>query len=269
MKNKRPLFEIPEQLNKVLTDSGLLCSKPLVFAEADMDVSCEFRPHILLLTEKTLIHGKSKNLGMSGGKKQKPDYSEFTFEEYSTENLSDPAIDGFVVGGALRISIDGEQRSVCAFTNTYKGRISRLKEILSTLIKGEEVKEDRLYEDEREEFCPKCGMRYPDRGRKVCPKCMDKRKIFFRLASCFKPFKWHIVAIAVLCVLSAFVNSVWPLLSGSLLYDGVLAKDIDNSIFSALPFKDAAIWLLILVLSMVVVKFLQQLFGIKIGRAHV
>ena len=137
MKNKRPLFEIPEQLNKVLTDSGLLCSKPLVFAEADMDVSCEFRPHILLLTEKTLIHGKSKNLGMSGGKKQKPDYSEFTFEKYPIETLSAPAIDGFVVGGALRISVDGEQRSVCAFTNTYKGRISRLKEILSTLIKGD------------------------------------------------------------------------------------------------------------------------------------
>ena len=231
-----------------------------------MDVSCEFRPHFLLLTEKTLIHGKSKNLGMSSGQKQKPDYSEFTFEEFAVENLSDPAIDGFVVGGGLRVSLNGEQISLCAFTNSYKGRINRLKEILSTLIKGEEIKEDRLFEDEREEFCPKCGMRYPDRGRKVCPKCMDKRKIFFRLASCFKPFKWHIVAIAVLCVLSALVNSVWPVLSGSLLYDGVLAENVDNSIFSALPFKDAAIWLLVLVLTMVVVKFSQQLFGIIQGR---
>ena len=266
MKNKRPLFEIPEQLNKILTDRGLLGSKPLVFAEADMDVSCEFRPHFLLLTEKTLIHGKSKNLGMSSGQKQKPDYSEFIFEEFAVENLSDPAIDGFVVGGGLRVSLNGEQISLCAFTNSYKGRINRLKEILSTLIKGEEIKEDRLFEDEREEFCPKCGMRYPDRGRKVCPKCMDKRKIFFRLASCFKPFKWHIAAIAVLCVLSALVNSVWPVLSGSLLYDGVLAENVDNSIFSALPFKDAAIWLLVLVLTMVVVKFSQQLFGIIQGR---
>lgn len=265
MKKKRPLFEIPEQLNKILTDRGLLGSKPLVFAEADMELSCEFRPHFLLLLEDKLILGKSRKAEMSD-KKRTTDYTDFTLEVFPLEDIADPAIDTFVVGGAFRLAVKGEQTSLCAFTNTYKGRMNRLKDILKTLLKGDEIKEERLYEEEREEFCPKCGMRYPDRGRKVCPKCSDKRKTFFRLGTYFKPYAGYLVGICVLCILSALVNSVWPLLSGTLLYDGVLADNPRNSIFSALPFKDMAVWLLLLVVTMVVVKVLQQFFGIIQGR---
>lgn len=265
MKDKRPLYEIPEKLNTVLEAEGLLTSKPLVFAEADMDLSCEFRPQLLLLCEDKLIHGKCRYEGMSSGKKRNLNYDDFTFVAYPIDTLSAPAIDTFVVGGAFRVKQGEEHIQLCAFTNTYKGRMNRLKDILSTLSKGEEIKEDRLFEDVREEFCPKCGMRYPDRGRKVCPKCTDKRKTFFRLASCFKPYKWHIAGICLLCILSALVNSAWPVLSGSLLYDGVLAGDLSNSVFSALPFKDLALWLLLLVLTMVFVKFMQQFFGIIQG----
>lgn len=265
MKERKPVFEIPEKIKQTLQDKGIETKEVLVFAQADMDVSCEFCRQILILCRDKLIHGYDSYKGITVNDK-KADYSSFCFEEISVSRLSAPAIDTFVVGGSFRVGIDGEQRPLCCFTNTYKGRINRLKDVLKALIKGEEINKDRLFEEVRNEFCPKCGMKYPDRGRRVCPKCADKRQTFFRLAAYFKSHKLFIAAICLICILSALVNSLWPMLSGSWLYDGVLAKNTDNSIFSALPIKDFAVWLLILVLMMVAVKFMQQLFGIIQGR---
>ncbi len=265
MENKRPLFEMPESLKPVVEGNNLLGSKLLIFAKADMTHNCEFSPFVLLLTEDALIVGTNGKLGMTDPDKKEPDYTEFSFLKYQIKDLSDPQITTFVVGGMFSLKIDGEQIPICAFTNAYKGRVMRIKEILSLLIKGEEIKEERLFEELRDEFCPKCGMPYPEKNRKICPKCMDKRKIFFRLASYFKPYKFHLAAICVLCILSALVNSVWPLLNGTLLYDAVLAKNKANSVFEALPIEDFAVLLLILVLMMVGVKLLQQLFGVIQG----
>ena len=265
MKDKIALSEMPESLKALMESKNLITSKILVLAEADMNKDCNFCRFVLLLCEDKLIIGADSKTGMTDPDSKNVDYDVFSFTQYDIKNLSNPRIDTFVVGGMLRVETNGEVLPLCAFTNTYKGRIIRLCEILGCLIRGEEIKEDRLFEEKRDEFCHKCGMPYPEKNRKICPKCMDKRKIFFRLASCFKPFKWHLAVICVLCILSALVNSVWPILNGSLLYDTVLAKDKTNSIFEALPIQDFAVLLLVLVLMMVGVKILQQLFGIIQG----
>ena len=265
MENKRALSEMPKGLEEMVDSKNLLSSRLLVFAEADMNENCDFCRFVLLLLEDSLIVGTDNKLGFLDPDNKETDYSQFEFVRYDIADLKNPKIDTFVVGGMLSVEISGEQRAICGFTNAYKGRAMRTSEILGALIRGDEIKEERLFEEIRDEFCHKCGMPYPEKNRKICPKCMDKRKIFFRLASCFKPFKVHLIAICVLCVASALVNSVWPLLNGSLLYDNVLAKNKENSIFAALPFEDFAVFLLILVLTMVGVKILQQLFGVIQG----
>ena len=265
MENKRALSEMPKGLEELLKSRNLLTSRLLIFAEADMNESCDFCRFVLLLLEDGLLVGTDNKLGLSDPDKKEIDYSGFSFVKYPLDTLTNPKIDTFVVGGMFSVEISGEQKAICSFTNAYKGRVMRISEILGTLIRGEEIKEDRLFEEVRDEFCHKCGMPYPEKNRKICPKCMDKRKIFFRLASCFKPFKLHLVGICILCVVSALVNSVWPILNGSLLYDNVLAKNKENSVFEALPFEDFAVFLLILVLTMVGVKILQQLFGVLQG----
>lgn len=265
MENRRALSEISESLKALLESKNLLTSKVLVFAEADMNEKCEFCRFVLLLCEDILIVGTNNKIGITDPDKNEIDYTDFEFEKYHVKDLTNPKITNFVVGGMFSVQIDKEQTPLCAFTNAYKGRVIRLSEILDTLIKGEEIKEERLFEEKRDEFCHKCGMPYPEKNRKICPKCMDKRKIFFRLASRFKPFKWHLVGICILCILSALVNSVWPVLNGSMLYDNVLAKNTANSVFEALPFKDFSVFLLLLVLTMVGVKILQQLFGVIQG----
>jgi ATP-binding cassette subfamily B protein len=112
------------------------------------------------------------------------------------------------------------------------------------LIDKKEIPEDKLYEEVREEFCPKCGTVYPDSNRKVCPKCMDKRKIFFRLGSFFSAYKKELIIICILCILGALLSSVWPVLNGSLLYDGVLGKNTEIFPINKINLNDFSLLLL-------------------------
>lgn len=266
MKSKRSLAEMPSEIERLFKEKELITGKPLVFAVADMNEQCEFYPHFLLLCDDKLIVAVSAEEELLERSGMKYNAKNLSIVEYPLGELSSPYIDGFVVGGLLRVNVGGCQKAICAFTNTYKNHIFRLKEVLDSLLNKEEINPQRLEEEIYEEFCPKCGMLYPDKDRKVCPKCTDKRTLFFRLSACFNEHRKSIIAIGVLCILSAVVNSVWPLLNGNLLYDNVLAKNKENSVLELLPLNDFAVFLLLLVLAMVGVKILQQLFGILQGR---
>lgn len=263
---------MPEKLNKLLSEKDLLCGKTLIFAEADMNMQCEFKHHVLILTDKALIIGTANQITPELVKnvpspKRERNWSSYDFESYAVSRLSKPATDSLVVGGILRVEIDGVERPLCAYTNAYKGAVSRLCELLRLLSEGKEIPEEKLYREERIEKCPKCGHRYPNPNRKVCPKCMDKRRIFFRLGSFFKPFIPQILLMCLMSVLTAVMSTVWPYLNGSILYDGILGKNQSVSILSKLPFKDFAVLLGLLALTMAGCKLLQQFFGIIQGRA--
>jgi hypothetical protein len=66
MDEKKRLGELPKKLKISLLEKGLLTDEALIFAETDMEVDCEFRHRILILTEKNLIIGtnceKTENL---------------------------------------------------------------------------------------------------------------------------------------------------------------------------------------------------------------
>lgn len=270
MADRKAIYELPESLKVVLDDKKLITGRLLIFAEADMDADCEFRDHFLLLTENELIHGsslvKTDDRAMTGIKRAEADYTAFEFKSFSLSRITSPAVDTFVVGGRLRLEVDGKEQALLGFTNAYKGRVDRLCGLLRELKDGKTIEDDRLYEEQREEFCPKCGTPYPDKMRRVCPKCMDRRRIFLRLGTYFKPYAGLIAVLCVLCILNAVTAAVWPVLNGSLLYDNVLAKNKANSVLELLPIEDFGILLLILALTMAGTKLLQQLFGIIQGR---
>ena len=94
-------------------------------------------------------------------------------------------------------------------------------------------------------------VRYPESARKICPKCMDKRKIFFRLASFFKPHAFGIFIIFLMSILGALMGAILPYLSGSILYDEVLSSVKKSEILKHIPINDFSVLLLMLVLTMV------------------
>ncbi len=115
------------------------------------------------------------------------------------------------------------------------------------------------------ECCPKCGMIYPDQERKVCPKCMDKKSILLRVVSYFKPYKKYL-ALMMFCYLgTALLNLVWPYLSGTVLYDQVLARNEDFLAMLRIPSGRFVTALTMLVITMIVTKVIIQALGILQG----
>lgn len=262
---------MPESFKQIVEEKGLMSGKPLVFAMADMDESGDFRDHALLLCDDSILHATSNEIvserEVSRRGNMKKDFTNFTFEKIALREVKEIFIEDLIVGGTLCIKyVSGSLVRLCAYTNGCKKRITLLKELSNTLLKGEEIKEEKLFEENRRELCPNCGKPYPDPARRVCPKCMDKRKVFFRLASYFKPHAALISFISVLCILGALFTSLWPYLSGSVLYDEVLTGNISSSFLKGLKIDSLPVLLLILSVTMAVVKILQQLFGVIQGR---
>lgn len=260
---------MPESIKSSLNNSKLSYDTPLVYAVADMNNSCEYLYSILLLCSDCLIVASLPNqpeIRQAVERDIVPDCTDAKFVRYDISEITSPKIDNLVVGGVYSADINGTETVLCVFSNTFKGRIRKLNDVLKLLIDKKEINDDKLYEEVRDEICPKCGKPYPDRNRKVCPKCMDKRKIFFRLGSYFAPFKKEIIILCIICILGALFGAIWPLLNGSLLYDGILEKNKNVFPLSSFSINDFSLLLLILTLTMAGTKLLQQLFGIIQGR---
>ena len=269
MEKRISVAQVPNELEKVLRDKKLLTEQVLVFASADMDANCNVVKNVLILTKNELIHGfeavPTTERLFSGFKEPPIDYKNFIFNSYEIKAISNPAVDPMVVGGIFRMDILGVETALCGFTNAFKGRINRFNNILKKLICGEKIQEDLLFEETVEAFCPNCGTPYPEKHRNICPKCMDKRKLFFRLASFFKPHSVGIFIICVLSIVGALIGAIWPYLSGSILYDEILSKTKNTEILKIIPINDFSVLLLMLVVTMIVLKLLEQFFGIIKG----
>lgn len=263
---------MPERLKSLLqSNTAFDPDEVLIFAESDMDTECNFRHGVLILTLNTLTIGVCGEVSNSPSS-DKPDSTRerawelYDFKHYNTSDITACGVDELVVGGVFYIKTDGLERTVCAYTNTYKGIVSRLCDVLKLIIDKKDIPEDKLFREFTVECCPKCGRRFPDKNRRVCPKCADKRKTFLRLGSFFKPFAPHIAVMCLMSVLTSLMSSVWPYLNGTLLYKGILAGDRSVSVLSKLSSASLAELLLLLALTMAGCKLLQQLFGIIQGR---
>ncbi|MCI9437132.1 MAG: ABC transporter ATP-binding protein [Lachnospiraceae bacterium] len=273
-------MNLPKSFAEVAGKYGIEKEKIIFAAMADFDEEYRFADSIVALTgEKLLLavypyrEKAEYRLGGYGG-------WQFTEQDHSRELAlsEEPALQIFelasigkmevlrqVATGALMVEIDGIERNLSHFSNTRMEMFLRLCSLTEKVKKGEEITEEDLNVKKGKECCPKCGMIYPDQERKVCPKCMDKKSILLRVVSYFKPYTKYL-AVMVLCYLgTAALNLVWPYLSGTVLYDQVLAKDEDFLKLLHLPAGRFTAALTILVIAMILAKVLMQGLGILQG----
>jgi ATP-binding cassette subfamily B protein len=170
-----------------------------------------------------------------------------------------------VSSGELLGKIDGVEYRLAHFSNSRMGEFLRLKDALMKVKKGEDLSKEDVEGSKKQECCPNCGTLYPDQERKVCPKCMDKKSIFLRLFGYFKGYKAQIAVMCLCYVVSAVLTMVYPYLSGTILYDRVLAKDEAFLKLVGLPGGRFVTLLLAAVLAMFVSKILIQAAGILHG----
>mgnify|MGYP001043441487 CR=1 FL=1 len=265
-------MNLPSSFTNVIKKYGI-DSKDIVFAAvADLDEEFRFADSVLVLTGKKLVIArypyKEKREYRLGG------YDSWAMEEkqeepgvvfYDLEDVEKLEVLRQVSTGVLMGKIKGTERCLCQFSNTKMEAFMRMCRLLEKIQKGEEITQEDLDVKRGKECCPKCGMNYPDQERKVCPKCMDKGSILLRVMKYFKPYKVQLVIMVICYLLTAGLNLAWPYLSGTILYDKVLAKNEEFLALVHLPAGRFVLALTILVVVMILTKVLIQGVGILQG----
>lgn len=269
----RDEMNLPSNFISVIRKYGIT-EKDIIFAAAaDFDADYRFADSIVALTKEKLIlaayayiEKAEYHFGGYGGWQPNPALQgEPAIQIFELNQVGQMEVVRQVASGILLAKINGLERNLCHFSNTRMESFLRLCRIKQKLEKGEEIRKEDLDIKKGKECCSKCGMIYPDQERKVCPKCMDKKSILLRMLSYFKPYWKHLIFM-VLCYLgTAGLNLIWPYLSGTILYDKILAKDESFLAFLHIPAGRFTIALTLLVFAMVITKISIQALGILQG----
>ena len=295
---------------KLLEENGIKEDDIFAASPVDMNTECEYADGFVVVTlEKLAIITSPPDItevrSFKGYMtKQTPlqkDEKQWALKLYELDKVEALKTELQVACSVLVADIDGITYRLIAFSNLYKREMHKLirtfdrlsaelksgdkkeggpggefkKDEDSGLSKEERLEKIKTYgkeeEGEKNEYCPICGMMYPDRSRKVCPRCMDRKSIFFRVLGYFKPYRGRIAVMFTCYILTSLLNLVWPYLNGTILYDKVLAKN--NEFLKQFGIEDGKYItaLLMVVLTMLMtrvtlifINMLQGVFAAKI-----
>lgn len=259
-------MNLPGSFVKVLEKYGIGKKQVIFAAMADLDEEFRFADTIVALTDKKLIIARYPYVekrefrlgGYDSWAVQESTLAEPAVLFYDLEDVEELSVLRQVSTGVFMGKIKGVEQYLCQFSNTKMEAFMRMGRLLEKMKEKEEITEEDLDVKKGKECCPKCGMIYPDQERKVCPKCMDKKSILLRVVSYFKPYK-KLLAVLILCYFAtAGMNLIWPYLSGTVLYDKVLAKNEAFLEMCGLPAGRFVTALAFLVVVMIVTKIILQ-----------
>lgn len=267
--------KLPRAVKSALEKEG--SGEPLAYAYADLDTTGVGlkNTHLVLTKERLYIacsvqEARCKTYAGFFEKRVKAAAAAMPEEitelySFSVSALKSPRVENLVSGGSLLVEMEDLERVLCIFSGQYTRNMGVFCQALEKTIAGEPIPEP---ENEDQLHCPKCGGLYPERDRKICPRCMDKKSLFFRVLSYFKPYKLEITLMMLAVVLGTAMTLALPYLSGTVLFDYVLAKNEGaNAFLDALGLSGqfvAALWVVTLLL--LLSKLLQSLLSILQGR---
>ncbi|MBE5921368.1 MAG: ABC transporter ATP-binding protein [Lachnospiraceae bacterium] len=263
-------MKLPKSLEKTLQDYSV--GNIIFTTVADVHEDYVFANTYIVIAEDRLViaaYPQNKVEYRLGGydsewQDEKAAHQDAAVRMYELAHVERLKVEREIGGGILFAEIDGKEILLCRFTNTRMDAFMRCTNIFDKIKKGEEITEDDL-KGRKRECCPKCGSLYPDPERKVCPRCMDKRSIFIRLAGYLKSYKAALVGMFACYIATAMLNIAWPYLSGTVLYDKVLAKDAAFMELFHFPAGNYVLLLGMVVLTMIVTKIIIQVVGIIQG----
>lgn len=293
----------PKDLLEELIHRGIEENSLIYAVRFDMGLNRRYEDGFIVLTKKELLSAtlpsKGEALRLFGGYKdsrlKEQENSKRTWEilVHANKYIEKLEVQMLVSGGLLSARIlrskeamladhrevdaikpdlhgnadntEGKDLALAAFTNSCIGDMKRLVRLFRKIKGGEELTEEDFEQKKQEENCPKCGSRYPNKDRRICPKCMDRRSIFIRTLSYFKPHRIKISIMLVCYIATAALNLVWPYLNGTILYDRVLAKDEQFLSFVGLPQGRFMTLLAAVVITMLTTALTLQLLNIIQG----
>lgn len=269
--------QLPDRVLVMLRDYGIEKKDILDVCPVDLSFDSEYISGYLFLTVSVLGVVTSEPIGnrtryFRGTKTQDMIYGEdtleYAFRLLPLEETAHMRVERQIATNLVTVEYKGASERVAALTNLYLEQMNLFRKTYNRIKKypeeAEEVEASADLQEEKVEYCPKCGTMYPDPKRKICPKCMNKRSIFGRTLKYFWHYRWKFIVLFLCYFAAAGLNLLWPYLSGTVLYDQVLAKDA--VFYERLGLGGQyGMALLLLVIVMLLSKLVQQAVAILQG----
>ena len=247
-------------LNPLLESHGVPVDEIILTAYCDMNAEHVFCDTYLIATlEKLYVISGSVGLSGNGrGGHLESKFEEASFAEYSIASIEKLKVEELLSGARLTAkNVEGEYAFLTAMTNTCRNSVLLFVKYFERVKKGDITSPE--FEIDKEDdpagrCCPKCGMRYPDKNRKICPRCMEKGKLYRRFATFLFKYKKYIILMLSSLLLLTASGILVPYISNEFFYDEVLTEG--GSFFGEI----------LLVVGMIIAtRLLSQLFTVVNG----
>ena len=224
--------KIPQVALDAIQKHGVNISDVLIASKCDRtadNLPCE----TYLLASKTTLYITSGCIGVE--KRQTSLFSrtprlssvwnEISFTEYDLRTIDSFKVEELISGARFVAKTKNNAFLLLAcLTNFCRASILTFNKYLQKIKNGEAIEIDPE-DDPKNASCPKCGLRYPDKNRKICPKCMKRGKLLLRVLRFFKGYEKMLIMVLLSLVVLTAMGILAPYLSSGFFYDEVLGED--------------------------------------------
>ena len=224
--------KIPEYIFDILSEKGADKKDIFIAAYCDMDAEHSFCDTYLAVTGDSLyVLSGFEVLEKTGDRKKGPQayWNEKCFLKLELSQIEELRVEELLSSSRLTAKkTDGEYVFLCAMTNFCKGNANTFVKYFKKIKRGDitdtgfEIDPD---DDPKSVCCPKCGMRYPDRNRKICPRCMEKGKLFTRFGVFLLKYKAELAILMLSLVMLTAIGILTPYFSKGFFFDKVLDEN--------------------------------------------
>ena len=224
--------KIPGYILVSLEKEGVYTSDLMLGARCDMNDEHVFCDTFVLATvDKLFVISGSVGLVSGGRGRLDGEWNETCFKEYDISSILSLKVEEMLSCARLVAKLESDEyRLLSAMTNSCRNSMLLFVKYFDRIKKGELTSPDFEIDPEDDpssRYCPKCGMRYPDRNRKICPRCMEKGKLYRRFATFLMKYKKYI-ALMLLSLLFLTSSSILvPYISNEFFFDEVLSEGGD------------------------------------------
>ena len=229
---------MPDQLLAQLDSRGIAPDSILLCAKTDISPDHIYCDNWLIATKDDLIVVSGvktllpKNMTPAQRflhpERLQCDFTQIGYQYYPLRTISDLKLENLISDARITAKQKENEEDPGTFvllsflSGTTKNSANLFIKYFKQLQeKGEITPDDEDFK--REIYCPKCGRRFPDPNRKICPHCMDKGKIIKRMSGFFLKYKYSILTIFVIMVLSSILGVITPYFSNGFFYDEILS----------------------------------------------
>ena len=199
--------------------------KNLLYAmHTDMTLDGNFSDAYIAVDTANLyiLYGLEEIVKTEGARRIVPQYTTYELVTHKLTDLGELKTETMLSTCRLISEKDNEQQLILLFSLGYESIAGRMIKVIKNIKDNKDPHEEIRAEEEQ--FCPKCGTRYPEPERKLCPKCTDKMGIFFRLLGFFKFYKGKVVIASLVMAVIIAMSIFAPYVSTRVLFDDVLVE---------------------------------------------